>query len=239
MYYCMFNYLWIMEKDEFPSYKVVEKGSVKILMQLNLTTGQYRAVGVGARGYYGGNALVLWDKQNHGELFWLSEDMENCRLVFGAKTGESVKKIARIGSMFLVELEKDGRHYYKAIGVQKAGSYDYDIAFKQFCEAQIEADYSAPQKYVSCDIDFWEEEDSDRTTYDVVLCGEKVKAPENVHAFWNGKVFTMLGRYFQMYFLVREECKSFRAEVEGFVLTRKDGTKDLFPYCPFKLECEA
>ena len=228
-----------MRKDEFPSYKVVEKGSIKILMQLNLMTGQYQAVCVGTRGYYSGKVFVLWNEQNHGELFWLSDDMENCWLVFGSKTGESVKKIACIGSMYLVKLEKDGRHYYKAIGVQKAGSYDYDIAFKQFCEAQIEADYRAPQKYVSSDIDFWKEEDSGRTTYDVVLCGEKVKAPENVHAFWDGKVFTMLGRYFPMYFLVREECNSFRAEEEGFVLTRKDGAKDLFPYCPFKLECEA
>ena len=39
-----------MRKDEFPSYKVVEKGSIKILMRLNLMTGQYQAVCVGARG---------------------------------------------------------------------------------------------------------------------------------------------------------------------------------------------
>ncbi len=57
-----------MRKDEFPSYKVVEKGSIKILMQLKLMTGQYQAVCVGTRGII-------------AERFWfcgMNKTMESC-----------------------------------------------------------------------------------------------------------------------------------------------------------------
>lgn len=228
-----------MKTDKIAKYQVVDDDSVMVLGKFEPAMCAYKAVCCGVRGYHEGNALVLWDEQNRGEMFWLSEDMNYCWMISDKKAGEYVKQIARIGSMFLVEFVKQDKCYYKAFGVQLANSYDSSIALKQIYEAQRQADHQAGQKYESHDIYFWVEEDSGRKTCDEVFCGEKVEAPENVYVFWNGEILAMLGYYFPMYFLVCEECKSFRKEDAGLVLTKKDGREDFFPYCPIELKFEA
>lgn len=162
-------------------------------------------------------------------IYWINGDMTYFCEATLAEKKEIIAEAALFENMALIRL-KSQQYLAFNVAFERKDNCFYFPAVKV---DDLQQDIDLPIKGISC----FQSKSDDCVGCRSILLGEKVDCPkENVHAFWDGDVFTMLIRDGDTCIFVQKECKSFQAIEIGFVLEQEDGTKDLFPYCEVPLE---